>query len=83
MTSADEPHDPRPTGEPAAETRTALDEVIAAIAGTREAIERLRNTWNAGMAQTLRQLDELRESSDQLVAQVGGNLDVLRRPMNH
>ena len=56
-----------------------LDEVTAAFAGARQAMDSLRRTWDTGLRETLRQLGEVQERTDQLVAQVAGNLDLLRR----
>ena len=42
-------------------------------------MESVRRTWDTGLRETLRQLGEVRERTDQLVAQVAGNLDLLRR----
>jgi hypothetical protein len=83
VTSGDQPRDPEPAGEAAGETPAAPDDLTAAIAGVREAMDRLRRTWDTGMAQTLRQLDQMRERTDELVARVTGNLDLLRRRTNH
>jgi hypothetical protein len=56
-----------------------LDEVTAAFAGARQAMDSLHRTWDTGLRETLRQLGEVQERIDQLVAQVAGNLDLLRR----
>ena len=82
MTTPDEPRDPDLPDEAAGELGTVLDEVTAAFAGAREAMDSLRRTWDTGLAETLRQLDEIRERTDQLVAQVAGNLDLLKRIAN-
>jgi hypothetical protein len=36
-------------------------------------------TWDTGLQETRRLLGEVRERTDQLVAQIAGNLDLLRR----
>lgn len=81
-TSGDEPSDPDPACGPAGETKSALDEVAAAFTRAREAMDSLRRSWDTGLAEALRQLEEMRERADQLVTQVTGNLDLLRRVTN-
>ncbi|PWV71301.1 hypothetical protein DES30_11217 [Prauserella marina] len=84
-TSGDGPRVPGPgpgPGDEASETGAVLDEVAAAFAGARVAMDNLRRTWDTGLAETLRQLDQICERTDQLVAQVTGNLDLLRRVTN-
>jgi hypothetical protein len=67
-----------PASEPADEFGTVLDET-AAFAGARQAMDSLHCTWDTSLRETLRQLGEVQERTDQLAAQVAGNLDLLRR----
>ena len=42
-------------------------------------MDNLHRTWDTGLRETLRQVGEVQERTDQLVAQIAGNLDLLRR----
>jgi hypothetical protein len=46
-------------------------------------MESVRRTWDTGLRETRRLLGEVRERTDQLVAQVAGNLDLLRHIAKH
>lgn len=69
-------------GEPADEPQGTLEEVTAAFDLARQALEDLHQTWDTGLRDTLRRLEEMNDRTDDLVRHVSGNLQALQRVAN-
>jgi hypothetical protein len=51
----------------AEEIGVVLEPIGAVLAGTEEAIERVRRTWDVGFQDAMRRLDEIRDQVDEAV----------------